>query len=70
MAEADILSHIETALPGTIQEQYSSHGNDVIVIDRGDLPTVLSQLKEQPDFCLHPVARYHRGRFFRERAAL
>ncbi len=53
MAEADIFSHIETAFPGTIQEQHSSHGNDTIVIDRGDLPTVLSQLKEHPDFAFN-----------------
>ncbi len=53
MAEADILSQIETAFPGTIQAHHSSHGNDTIVIDRADVPNVLGQLKENPDFAFN-----------------
>ena len=49
MAEADILSQIQTAFPDKIQSHHSSHGNDTIVIDRTDALAVLRQLKESPD---------------------
>ena len=70
MAEADILSQIETAFPGKIQAHHSSHGNDTIVIDRADVPNVLGQLKENPDFAFNLLLDITGVDFFRARAAL
>lgn len=53
MAEADILSQIETAFPGKIQEQHSLHGNATIVIDRADALEVLGELRGDADFAFN-----------------
>ena len=64
MAEADILSQIETAFPGKIQEQHSLHGNATIVIDRADALEVLGGLKENADLAFNLLIDLTAADFF------
>ena len=64
MAEADILSQIETAFPGKIQEQHSLHRNATIVIDRADALEILGELKRNADFSFNLLVDLTAADFF------
>ncbi len=60
----ELLSKAESAFSGKIVESYARHGNATILLERTDLPEVLTSLRDAPEFAFNMLVDLSAVDFF------